>query len=120
MENTSGKAPLKIHIVKKTVFSIPAKGRASKTAATQWQVWPCIQLSQHNDSFEWVIKDSEPHKLTIHLPEQFDPPSQETHSKTAKARLKNGASAVGQHFEYEVYVDDEFAHGLSAPGIIIE
>ena len=120
MENTTGKKPVKIHIVKKTVFSVPDKGRASKTAATQWQVWPCIQLAKGDDTFEWEIRDDQPHKLTIHLPDPFDPPSQETHSKKATARLKSGTAATARHFEYEVYVDDVFAHGLSAPGIIIE
>lgn len=116
MEN---KSPIRIHIVKKTVFSVPDKGRASKTAATEWQVWPAIQLAKPGDTFEWEIKDHQPHKLTIHLPSAFEPASLETTSPRATSKL--GASAgPSQHLEYEVYVDDVFAHGLSAPGIIIE
>src|ERR1700749_4084678 len=65
------KSPIKIHIVKKTVFSVPDKGRASKTAATEWQVWPAIQVAKPGDTFEWEIKDHQPHKLTIHLPSEF-------------------------------------------------
>ena len=77
-------------------------------------------MAKHDDVFEWEIRDSKPHKLTVHLPEQFDPPSQDTHNNKATAKLTSGSAASAQHFEYEVYVDDEFAHGLSAPGIIIE
>jgi hypothetical protein len=113
------KAPIKIHIVKKTVFSVPDKGRASKTAATEWQVWPAIQVANPGDTFEWEIKDHQPHKLTIHLPGEFEPPSIETTGHKATARLVTAAGKA-QHVEYEVYVDDVFAHGLSAPGIIIE
>lgn len=116
MEN---KAPIKIHIVRKTVFSIPDKGRASKTAASQWQVWPAIQVAKPGDIFEWEIKDHHPHKLTIHLPGEFEPATIEATGHKATARLGESAGKA-QHLEYEVYVDDVFAHGLSSPGIIID
>jgi hypothetical protein len=109
-----------IHIVKKTVFDIPEKGKAKKTEASQWQVWPCIHIASANDSFEWEIRDKGQHRLEIHLPPEFENTLVTSDNGKASARLRKGAVAPGQHFEYEVYVDGKFAHGLSAPGVIIE
>jgi len=109
-----------IHIVKKTVFDIPDVGRAKKTDVSRWQVWPAIHQASANDSFEWEIRDKQQHKLEIHLPPVFEPNVLTTQNNKASAKLKPGSVAPGDHFEYEVYVDGQFAHGLSAPGVIIE
>lgn len=109
-----------IHIVKKTVFDIPEQGRAKKTDASTWQIWPAIHVAKANESFEWEIRDKQQHKLEIHLPAVFEPAVLKSENNKASAKLRPGSVTSGDHFEYEVYVDGQFAHGLSAPGVIIE
>ena len=109
-----------ISIVKKSAVKFRKKKRVKLlTGDVTWAVWPCVAHGKKSDCVTWVIRDGKEHDLVIYLPSDvFDPATLKSDDNTASSCVVPGAKPG--YYEYEVYVDGEFARGCSAPGIIIE
>jgi hypothetical protein len=108
--------------VKFTVFKVSKTnihrfGKSTETA--HWRVSPPVGTALPGDEIEIKVVDPHAHHIEIYSDALTPNPVSIQNGKSAKATVRDDVTRC-TYYEFEVFIDDQFAEAGSAPGIIID